>query len=108
MLAPNAKTIGIILSGKNFSIDELDKTARSRVWPKGEPPAGTVRQTMVHIFPQDKTVMCEFTYSAGFGKPFWRVKIGYDGKVLGVKAGVKQEARVPGNLRQLVKSQRFL
>jgi len=92
--APNARTIAIILKDKHWTVDELEKLARSRIWGQSGPPNGAVLQTMVHIYPHDQTNMCEFTYSAGFGKPFWRVKVGYDGRILRVEEGIKREARL--------------
>jgi len=88
---PNAKTIAIVLGDKHWTIEELDKLARNRVWGQAGPSIQEVRQTVVQIRPRDQTIMCEFTYSAGFGKPFWRVEVGYDGKVQGVKKGTKRE-----------------
>ena len=90
-VGPNVKTIGIIFPDKHFGLDELDKTAHKHIWGASGPPPGAVLQTMVHIFPRDQTNMCEFTYSAGFAKPYWRVKIGYDGKVRNVEKGIKRE-----------------
>ena len=87
----NARTTSIVLKDKFWTIEELDKVARKHIWGEAGPPNEAIKQTMVQIRPQDKKVMCEFTYSAGFAKPFWRAKIGYDGRVLGVEKGIKRE-----------------
>jgi len=89
--SPNAKTIVIILTDRHWTIEELDKHAREHVWGQKGPSIEEVRQTAVRICPRDPKTMCEFTYSSGFGKPFWVVQIGYDGKVNQVKKGIKRE-----------------
>lgn len=89
--SPNAKTIAIVLTDRHWTIEELDKLAREHVWGQKGPSIEEVRQTAVTIRPRDPKIMCEFTYSAGFAKPFWVVQIGYDGKVKQVKKGIKRE-----------------
>ena len=88
---PNGKTIAIALVDTHWTIEELDKLARNHVWGKSGPRVEEVSQTAVLILPREKKIMCEFTYSAGFAKPFWVVEIGYDGKVIRVRKGIKRE-----------------
>ena len=88
---PNGKTIAIALVDTHWTVEELDKLARNHVWGKSGPRVEEVSQTAVLILPREKKIMCEFTYSAGFAKPFWVVEIGYDGKVIRVRKGIKRE-----------------
>ncbi|MEQ1935471.1 MAG: hypothetical protein ABL962_16550 [Fimbriimonadaceae bacterium] len=90
--SPNAKTIAVILNDNRWTIEELNLIAMAHLSKSTKIPASESLQAVVYLYPQNKTNMCEFTYSSGFGKPVWRVKIGYDGKVSDFEQGIMREA----------------
>jgi hypothetical protein len=89
--SPKASSVVIVLKDRQWTVDELNKVARSFVKDHGGKLDGSTGPTLVDIYPHDKLTMCRFTYSQGFGKPVWRVSIGFDGKILSWDKGIKLE-----------------
>lgn len=86
--------------GRYWTIEELEKIARSHVWGAGKPPATSVEHVTACFEATGSKVLCTFTYSGKMGKPVWEVKVGTDGKVIDVfKATLvdRVDASVPTN-----------
>src|SRR6266498_2321230 len=67
--SPTADQIAIALTNTKFwTISELSQAATRFLVDKGSMPQGLNVQTLVRIYPKDKTKMCEFYYTQGFGK----------------------------------------
>ena len=88
---PLLDAIIIISKNRSWSIEELHKTGLEFLRTNGTLPKATKVQPIVHILPDDKVTMCEILYLQSFGKPFWRVKIGYDGKVMSFEKRLMKE-----------------
>lgn len=85
------RTIVFVSPTKYWTMEELNRQALEFLWKDGTMVKGTIVEASVSIFLHDKTVMCEFTYSQGFEKPFWTVKVGHDGKIIGYDKSTLKE-----------------
>jgi len=88
---PVADAIIIMSKGKDWSVDQLNRTALQFLWSNGSMPKGLKIQTIIHVLPDDKITMCEILYVQDFGQPYWRVKLGYDGKIQTFTKRMKKE-----------------
>lgn len=81
----NFTTIVLRVPKNIWLLSDLDKKARTHIWGERGLTNTAIRQLRVIIDPHDQTVMCELTFAEGVGKPLSKVKIGYDGKILGIQ-----------------------
>jgi len=88
---PCAEAILIISGTRHWSVDELNQVALKALRADNSMPANLNTQVIAHVLPGDPTNMCEFLYVQGFEQPYWRVKIGYDGKVNSTSKRIKKE-----------------
>jgi hypothetical protein len=88
---PTADGTLILSKERTWSVTELNLAAVKYLWDSGSMSRTQEVQAIVHILAQDKTTMCEFLYVQGFEQHYWRVKIGYDGKVQGSEKRLKKE-----------------
>ncbi|HEY5911438.1 MAG TPA: hypothetical protein VJA21_12630 [Verrucomicrobiae bacterium] len=88
---PSLDAVIIISKGHDWSIEELHKIGLDFLVAKGELEKKSKVEAIVHILPDDRATMCEILYLQPAGQPYWRVKIGYDGKVTGYEKRKKRE-----------------
>ena len=88
---PCADAILIISGSKHWSRDELNRLALQSLWADNSMPRNLRTQVIAHVLPGDPTNMCEFLYVQGFEQPYWRVRIGYDGKINSTAKRIKKE-----------------
>ena len=88
---PSADAIIILHNRKDWSIAELNQSAFRYLVSNGSMPKDARPQSIAHILPDDKTNMCEFLFVQGFGRPYWRVQVGYDGKIRSFEKRMKKE-----------------
>jgi hypothetical protein len=88
---PTPETIVIVLKDRHWVIEELNETVFRELSRSGAISLGTNLQVSVRIMPQDTNSMCQIVYSQGFDRPYWRVAVGYDGKVKSVTKSIRRE-----------------
>lgn len=88
---PTAEATVIILKDRHWVLEELTNAVYDEVTRGGKMPADPKLHVSVRIMPQDTNTMCNVVFSQGFGRPYWRVAVGYDGKVKSISQGVKRE-----------------
>lgn len=90
-VSPKASSVVVVLKDKSWTVEELNELALAFAQKNTDMPKGLRFETVVTIYPADKVTMCKFLYFQGFGRPFWTVKIGYDGKILKSEKSVALE-----------------
>ncbi len=88
---PNADSTVIRVDQRTWTIAELNQVAMEALRHNGAQPQTNHSQTIVHIMPKDGNTMCEFTFSQGFDRPYWRVTVGYDGHVKKCEKRLRKE-----------------
>ena len=88
---PTAETTVIILKDRHWVLKELNDAVYAELSQSGGIPVSSNLQVSVRITPQDTNTMCQIVYSQGFDRPYWRVAIGYDGKVKSVTKRMRRE-----------------
>jgi len=78
---PNAKTTVIRVGDKAWALSDLNQVALAALREKSADLDTNRCQAVVYILPRDKDIMCEFTFSQGFDRPYWRVTFDYQGRV---------------------------
>ena|SRR5258706_9543564 len=92
----------VIVISKNLSrsLDELNRIALKHLRDTGKLSAGAKFETIAHILVDDPAGVCEFLYFQGFEKPFWRVKVTLEGKVISAEKKIASEPQTnPDKLR---------
>jgi hypothetical protein len=88
---PTASTIAIILDDKHWTVDELNTKVLKELWESGQVPKQAKLEVSVRIRLHDTNTLCTITYSQNFDQPFWRVDVGYDGKIRKVSKRTMRE-----------------
>lgn len=88
---PSPDAIIIVSKGRDWSVEQLHQSGLEFLRKNGSLPKESHPRPIVHILPDDKVTMCEILYVQDFGQPYWRVKIGYNGKVINYEKRVKRE-----------------
>jgi hypothetical protein len=88
---PTAETTVIVLKDRHWVLEELNDAVYTEVSRSAGMPLSSNLQVSVRITPQDTNSMCQFVYSQGFDRFYWRVVVGYDGKVKSVAKSLRRE-----------------
>ena len=89
--SPTPSTICVVGSNQVWTVEELSRKALNFLREKGVALSPAPEETVVHIFLDEPSKMCEVFFLSGFGKPVWRVQFASTGKVTGYTQEIMRE-----------------
>jgi hypothetical protein len=94
---PDFGWVTLAAGGRTWELEDLYRTAATWLAEKEHAPEQFRTNATVTVYLQSKEELCtfSFSYQRHFLGPFWRVSIGYDGKVKSCIKGRGVEGDVP-------------